>query len=259
VLNRGANEPFAEEIPGYGKVYHVGSPEDVFQLMQKENGLMWTAHARIKGSIPFPDRYRDQAFYQSDHFLGAAWKAMPSDLSRPTLGWRILDLFDEMNLWGQRKQILGEVDVFKIEPDYELYAHMNINYLKLKRAPKFAAGWQPVLDVLRAGQYFTTTGEILIPEFSVAGKESGATIPRAKATATELRAELDWTFPLAFAEIITGGENSIHRERIDLTDTESFGTRPLRLPVDLTGKKWVRLEVWDIAANGAFTQPVWIE
>lgn len=258
VLNRGANEPFEEDIAGYGKVYHVGSPADVLKLMEKENGLMWTAHARIKGSIPFPDRYRNEPFFKSDHFLGAAWKNLPTDLSRPTLGWRILDLFDEMNLWEKPKQILGEVDVFKVEPDYELYAHMNINYLKLKRAPKFAAGWQPVLDVLRHGQYFTTTGEILIPEFSVAGKESGETIPRAKATKTELHAKLDWTFPLAFVDIITGGENSIHRERIDLTDTESFGSRQWRLPVDLTGKKWVRLEVWDIAANGAFTQPVWI-
>jgi hypothetical protein len=29
--------------------------------------------------------------------------------------------------------------------------------------------------------------------------------------------------------------------------------------VDLKGAKWVRFEVWDIAANGAFSQPVWIE
>jgi hypothetical protein len=29
--------------------------------------------------------------------------------------------------------------------------------------------------------------------------------------------------------------------------------------VDLKGAKWVRLEVWDIAANGAFSQPVWVE
>jgi len=259
VLNRGVNEPFEENIAGYGKIYHVGSPADVLKLMEKENGLMWTAHARIKGSIPFPDGYRNEPFFKSDHFLGAAWKNLPTDLSRPTLGWRVLDLFDEMNLWGQRKQVLGEVDVFKVEPDYELYAHMNINYLKLKHSPKFAAGWQPVLDTLRHGQFFTTTGEILIPQFTVAGKESGETISRAKAQKTELCAELEWTFPLAFVEVVTGDERSIHRERIDLTDTESFGSRKLRLPVDLTGKKWVRLETWDIAANGAFTQPVWVE
>ena len=40
---------------------------------------------------------------------------------------------------------------------------------------------------------------------------------------------------------------------------KGFGTRKLRLPLDLKGRTWVRLEVWDIAANGAFTQPVWLE
>ncbi|MGC3959931.1 MAG: hypothetical protein QM813_18990 [Verrucomicrobiota bacterium] len=251
VLNRAADEPFEEMVEGYGKVYRVGSSEDVLRLMEQENGLMWTAHARIKASAQFPDNYRQQPFYQSDHFLGAAWKAMPADLSRPTLGWRVLDLLDDMNQWGQRKQAIGEVDVFKVEPEYELYAHMNINYLKLKRSPKFAAGWQPVLDVLRGGEFFTTTGEILVPKFSVAGKESGETIVRARAAKAELRAELRWTFPLAFAEIISGDGTSVKRQRVDLTDTESFGKRALRLPVDLTGQRWVRLEVWDIAANGS--------
>ena len=28
--------------------------------------------------------------------------------------------------------------------------------------------------------------------------------------------------------------------------------------LDLTGRKWVRLEAWDIATDGAFTQPVWL-
>ncbi len=259
VLNRAAGEPFEEMVEGYGKVYRVGSPEDVLRLMDQENGLMWTAHARIKASANFPDEYRQQPFYQSKHFLGAAWKAMPADLSRPTLGWRVLDLLDDMNQWGQRKQAIGEVDVFKVEPDYELYAHMNINYLKLKRSPKFKDGWQPVLDTLRGGQFFTTTGEILIPKFAVAGKESGEIISRVQAGKAELQAELRWTFPLAFAEIISGDGTSVKRQRVDLTDTEAFGQRTLRLPVDLAGQRWVRLEVWDIAANGAFTQPVWVE
>lgn len=259
VLNRAPAEPFVEEVEGYGTVYHAGSADDVLQLMEKENGLMWTAHARIKGSIPFPDGYRDQPFYKSDHFLGAAWKNLPTDLSRPTLGWRALDLFNDMNQWGQRKQLLGEVDVFEVQPDYELYAPMNINYLKLDKFPKFADGWQPVLDTLRHGQFFTTTGEILIPQFSVAGKASGEVISSNGLKNAVVKAQLNWTFPLAFAEIISGDGKSIRRQHINLAGTESFGTRKLNLPADLTGQKWVRFEVWDIAANGAFTQPVWIE
>jgi len=259
VLNRGADEPFEETVESYSKVYHVGSSGDILKLMEKENGLMWTAHARIKGSIKFPDGYRDQPFYKSDHFLGAAWKAMPANLSRPTLGWRVLDLLDDMNQWGQRKQVLGEVDVFQVHPDYELYAPMNINYLRMKTVPKFADGWQPVLDALRGGEFFTTTGEILISKFTVAGKVSGETVSISKSGKATLEAQLEWTFPLAFAEVISGDGQSIRRQRVDLTDTESYGTRKLRVLVDLKNQKWVRFEVWDIAANGAFTQPVWIE
>jgi hypothetical protein len=259
VLNRAAGEPFEENMPGYGKVYRVGNPDDVLNLMQKENGLMWTAHARIKSSQDYPDKYRDKLFYQNDHFLGAAWKSMPADLSRPTLGWRVLDLLDDMNQWGQRKQVIGEVDVFRVEPDYELYAHMNINYLRLEKIPRYRDGWQPVVNAVRSGEFFTTTGEILIPKFTVAGKQSGEVISRAHHPTAELVAELEWTFPLAFAEIISGNDQTVRRQRVDLTDTESFSQRTLRLPVDLKNQKWIRFEIWDVAANGAFTQPVWIE
>jgi hypothetical protein len=256
-LNRPAGKAFVEEVKGYGKVYRVGSPEDVLKLFEAEGGLMWTAHPRIKSSFRFPDQYRETPFFKSDRFLGAAWKAMPADLSRPTLGWRVLDLLDDMSNWGARKQVLGEVDTFRMEPDFETYAHMNINYLRLARLPRYDDGWQPVLNALRGGEFFTTTGEILIPEFTVAGRRSGQTLASVP-DAPVLEASLEWTFPLAFAEIVSGDGNKVYRERIDLSEGESFGTRTLRVPVKLSGRTWVRLEVWDIAANGAFTQPVWI-
>ena len=258
-LNRPDGKPFVEDVAGYGKVYHVGNPADVLRLFETENGLFWTAHPRIKASFGFPDQYKDTAFFHSDHFLGGAWKAMPADLSRPTLGWRVLDLLDDMSNWGAKKQTPGEVDIFQIQPDFETYAHMNINYLRLAKLPRYDDGWQPVLDALRGGKFFTTTGEILIPNFRVGGKQSGQTFNLAHNTAPVLEAELDWTFPLAFAEIISGDGQKVFRQRIDLTDTESFGIRKLRLPLELKDRTWVRLEVWDIAANGAFTQPVWLE
>ena len=71
----------------------------------------------------------------------------------------------------------------------------------------------------------------------------------------ELRARLRWTFPLAFAEVVSGDGEQVFRERIDLTDTEAFGGREIVVPVDLRGRTWARLEVWDVASNGAFTQP----
>jgi hypothetical protein len=256
-LNRPAGKPFVEEIEGHGKVYHVGSPTDVLRLFEAEHGLMWTAHPRIKSSFGFPDKYKDTEFFRSGRFLGGAWKAMPADLSRLMLGWRVLDLLDDMSNWGAKKHTPGEVDTFRMEPDFETYAHMNINYLRLAKLPRYDDGWQPVLDALRGGEFFTTTGEVLIPEFTIGGKQSGQTLDLARNAAPMLEANLEWTFPLAFAEIISGDGQKVFRQRIDLADTESFGTRKLRLPLDLKGRTWVRFEVWDIAANGAFTQPVW--
>lgn len=253
-----ANKPFTEQVEGYGTVYRVGSPADMLQLMEKENGLMWTAHARIKASQGFPDRYNDETFFHSDHFLGAAWKAMEADLSRPTLGWRVLNLLDEMSNWGLKKQVLGEVDTFRMEPDYETYGHMNINYLKLDKLPRFDDGWQPVLDALRGGQFFVTTGEILIPKFSIGEKESGDTLDIVATSTPMLEADLEWTFPMAFAEVVSGDGHRVYRQRIDLANTEGFGARKLRLPLDLKERAWVRFEAWDIAANGAFTQPIWL-
>ncbi|MEO6244948.1 MAG: hypothetical protein ABIQ12_05900 [Opitutaceae bacterium] len=248
VLNRPTEKSFAETNAAGETVYHVGSPADVLALMQREHGLMWTAHARVKGSIPFPDGYRDTAFFKSPHFLGAAWKAMPADYSRDTLGWRVLDLLDDMNNWGTDKRALGEVDVFKIEPHSELYGHMNMNYLKLDRLPRFGDGWQPVLDVLRGREFFVTTGEILA---------SNARIETTSAHATEICAQLAWTLPLAFAEIVAGDSSRTVRRRIDLTETHAFGERAFRasLPTE-PGLRWARLAVWDVAGNGAFTQPV---
>jgi hypothetical protein len=251
--------PFEEKVEGLGTVYAVHDAQDVLRLMEKENGLMWTAHPRTKSSYGFPDRYRTTDFYQSDRFLGAAWKAMPADLSLPRLGTRCLDLLDDMANWGPRKYLLGEVDVFQVRPDSELYGHANINYLKLDRLPAFDGGWQPVLDALRQGRFFVSTGEVLMPEFSVGGKESGQTLRLTAESTVEVKARIEWTFPPAFAEVIWGDGRRVERKRADLRDREAFGGTVLRVPVDLRGAKWVRLEAWDVAANGAFSQPVWVE
>jgi hypothetical protein len=142
--------------------------------------------------------------------------------------------------------------------------------------PRLGDGWQDVLDVLSNGRFFVTTGDVLIPQFTVGGKPCGDVLKRgdarslplplgvgrgegAAAGKPELKADITWTFPLAFAEVISGDGQQVFRERIDLSDTRPFGSRTLTLPVALRGRHWVRLEVWDIAVNGAFTQPVWVE
>ncbi len=246
VMSRKPDQAFEADDPVYGHVYHIGDTAAMLQLLKKESGLAWTAHPRTKGSTGYPDRYKNADFFRSDRWLGGAWKALPADLSQPRLGRRVLDLLDDMNNWGVHKQVPAEADIFTIEPENEMYAHMNVNYLRMGRLPAFDTGWGAVLDTLRKGKFFSTTGEVLIPRFEV-GRDLSF-----------VRFNLQWTFPLNFAEIVSGDGTKVYRQRIDLDDTEPFGSREWRVQVELRGRKWVRFEVWDVAANGAFTQTYWM-
>src|SRR5262249_14970820 len=89
-MKRAAGQPFVEEKPPHGRVYHVGSRGDMMDLLERESGLAWSAHPRIKASSWTPDIFRQEDFYLSDHWLGGAWKAMPADLSHDRLGRRVL-------------------------------------------------------------------------------------------------------------------------------------------------------------------------
>src|SRR2546429_311411 len=84
-------------------------------MVRAEDGCMYQTHPRTKGSTGFPDQIRDSEYFRDSRYLGAGWKAMPSDLSSPRLGERALKLLDDMCNWNLRKRLLGEVDVFQID------------------------------------------------------------------------------------------------------------------------------------------------
>jgi hypothetical protein len=258
IMSREEGAPFVTDDPKYGKVYRIANENEMLDLLKKEDGLAWTAHPRTKGSTGYPDKYKTTSFFKSEHFLGAAWKAMPADLSLPFLGKRVLDLMDDMNNWGERKKVIAEADLFTIEPENEMYAHLNVNYLKIGTLPDYKNGWQSIVDALKNGEFFSSTGEVLIPEFTVDGKSTGEEIS-VEGEASKVAFKLKWTFPMNYAEIISGDGKNVYRERIMLDDSESFGEQTFMKSIDLRGRKWVRLEAWDVAANGAFTQTVWIE
>jgi hypothetical protein len=258
IMARNEGKPFVTDDPTYGKVYRISNETEMLDLLKKENGLAWTAHARTKGSTGYPDKYKSAPFFKDEHFLGAAWKAMPADLSLPFLGKRVLDLMDDMNNWGDRKKVLAEADLFTIEQENEMYAHLNVNYLKIDKLPDYKDGWPSITNALQQGEFFSSTGEVLIPEFTVDGKSTGKEISIDGKKST-IAFKLKWTFPMNYAEIISGDGEKVYRERITLENTQSFGEQTFNKSIDLKGRKWVRLEAWDIAANGAFTQTVWIK
>ncbi len=240
-LVRPKGAPLAEEIAPYGTVYHAGSEADMVEILRREKALAWTAHPRIKASFACPDSYREKDWFKDDLWLGAAWKAMPADLSENRLGVRALDLLDDMNTWGRPKQVLGEVDTFELDRTHELYAHMNVNYLRLAQRPT-SDDWSPVLKVLRAGDFFTTSGEVLIHSFEV---KAGKAV-----------ADLEWTFPLAQVELVAGDGAKSVRKTVPLPATKEFGRAVFEWPVEPADAATLRLEAWDVTSSGAFTQPL---
>jgi hypothetical protein len=243
---RGRGQPLVEEHPKYGKVYHAGDAADMFEIMKREGALAWTTHPRTKGSTGYPDRIKDADYFRSDRWLGAAFKAMPVDLSQRRLGEvRCFGTLDDMNNWGGLKYMVGEVDTYKKFPDYDLYGDFNVNYIKLDRVPSFD-DWGPICRALRAGEFFVTTGEILIPRWGVEGDGKDRAVV----------AEVEWTFPPEFVEAVWGDGERVGRAVVSATDRPPFGSHRFRIPFDATGKKWVRFSAWDSAGNGAFTQPL---
>jgi hypothetical protein len=69
-------------------------------------------------------------------------------------------------------------------------------------------------------------------------------------------ADVEWTFPLEFVEVVWGDGVKTERQIISATDLAPFGRRHFEIPYDTAGKKWVRFAVWDTAGNGAMVQPV---
>ena len=73
-----------------------------------------------------------------------------------------------------------------------------------------------------------------------------------------ISADLEFTYPLDFVEVVWGDGKKVDRQVIRATDTTAHGTKKISIPFDATGKVWVRFAVWDSAGNGAFTQPSWL-
>ncbi|MGM9478802.1 hypothetical protein ACS5PU_20425 [Pedobacter sp. GSP4] len=259
IMSRKSDKPFESNDPTYGKVYRINDKAEMLKLLEQEKGLAWTAHARTKASTGYPDKYKDEDFFKSETFLGAAWKAIPADLSLPTLSKRVLNLMDDMANWGLKKHVISEADIFTITEQNEMYAHLNVNYLQLDKVPNYADGWQPVLDVMRQGKFFVSSGEVLIPAFNINGKGAGEILKTDATGKASVNMQLKWTFPLSFVEIVSGDGQKVYRNRINLNTTQAFGQKDFKWPVNLKGRKWVRVEAWDIATNGAFTQMVWLE
>ena len=249
-------QPLTEQDAKFGKVYHAGNAEDMQQILDSENAYWYTAHPRTKSSAGYPDAYWDKPFAKSDRYLGIAFKpGMGMDLSEQRLAdARAFGSLDDLNNrcagTGLRPKVLiGDVDTYQKWPHDDLYPGFTVNYVKLNRVPGPGDDWNPITSALSRGEFFVTTGEVLIRNYAVTGTGNRRTIV----------ADVDWTFPPEFVEVVSGDGQTTDRQILRATDQAALATQHFEIPFDATGKKWVRFAAWDSAVNGAFVQPVWLE
>ena len=249
---RSANQPFVEDHPTYGKVYHVGSADDAMEMAKRENMLVFMPHPRSKGSTGYPDAVKDKPSFQHDNYRGIGFRwGMGVDGSETRLcDYRCLTLLDDMNNWvadlaAAPKYAWAITETYQKGTGDDIYANNPVNYVKLDKVPT-GDDWSPIVNALKKGDYFWTSGEVLIPSYAVEGKGDKRTIT----------VDVEWTFPLEFVEVVWGDGAKTDRQIIPATDLPPFGKHHFSIPFDATGKKWVRFAVWDSVGNGAFVQPI---
>jgi hypothetical protein len=244
-MGKSSPGPLVRNHPRFGAVYHAGLAEDVIEMVRRENGIIYQTHPRTKSSYGYPDKVRHEDFFLDPHYTGAGWKAMPSDPSQIRQGIRALRLLDDMNNWGLPKRLLAETDMFYIDHRSELFSHMNANYVRIPSLPEFE-NYGLLLEAIRRGDYFISMGEILLPDVRIAA---------AGADSISARVSAQWTFPLAFGEIVWGDGEQTHTRVFPLDATRPFGKAVFEWQIEARGWKWARAAIWDIAGNGAFVNP----
>jgi hypothetical protein len=251
-------EPFVKDDPVYGKVYHIVTTADMMEMTRRENMLIYMPHPRAKGSTGYPDAIKDTDYFRDPNYRGIGFRwGMGIDGSEIRLSqYRCLELLDDMNNWmadlstppkfiqaiAETRSDIGSRGKPPID---DTYGMSPVNYLRIDRVPK-VEDMSSIINAMRAGNYFVTSGEVLIPSYAVRGTGKDRTIV----------ADLEWTFPLDFVEVVWGDGTKTDRQIIATTDLPAFGTKHFEIPFDATGKKWVRFAAWDTAGNGALVQPI---
>src|SRR5207247_4319399 len=120
------------------------------------------------------------------------------------------------------------------------------NYVRMGDLPNFDH-YGRMLEAVRRGEYFISMGEVLLPETKISTVDANVVKATVKA---------QWTFPLAFGEIVWGNGRETFTQTFPLDQTRQFGSQTFEWKADAKEWKWARVAVWDVAGNGAFVNPV---
>jgi hypothetical protein len=253
---RGESQPLVEDMAPFGKVYHIGSVADLKEMADRENIIMQMPHPNTKGNAGFPEAFTKKpdsfALFKDARYaiFGLRWGM---GIDRSEQQWserRALSVLDEWNNRladepGPPKRLGAISEVQEQNFGDETYGHAPITYVKLAAVPT-VDDTSPLIKALMDGDSFVSSGEILMPFYAVQGTGN----------AREVIADLEWTFPLDYVEVVWGDGKRTDRQILATTDMPQFGRHRFEIPFDATGKKWVRFTAWDVAGNGVLSQPI---
>ena len=238
-------------IPTYGKLYRTGSPEDIMEMVRRENALIFMPHPRTKGSTGFPDAVKDTPHFKDDNYRGVEWRwGMGLDLSE-----RRLRTF-ACSAARRHEQLDGEYDGRAEVPARHhrnlrqgagrRYLRQQSGQLHQGRSAADDGGHEPDHRRDQARRLLHDVGRSADSVLYAEGNGDQRTIA----------AEVEWTFPLEFVEVVWGDGVKTERQVIPATNLAPFGKHVFEIPFNAAGKKWVRFAAWDSAGNGALVQPI---
>jgi hypothetical protein len=247
-----SGQPFVENDPKFGRIYRVVNTGEMMEMARRENMILFMPHPRTKGSAGFPDAIKDAPHFLDPNYRGVGFRwGMGLDGSETRLcEYRCMALFDDMNNWvadkaTPPKYMEAITEVYQQGYGDDTYANNPVNYVRIPALPP-PGDWTPIVNAMKTGDYFVTSGEVLIPSWTLAGTGTARTVV----------ADVEWTFPLDFVEVVWGDGVKADRIVVSATGLPPHGTHRFEIPLNVAEKKWVRFAAWDSAGNGAFVQPV---
>lgn len=245
---RDDDQEFAEILPDGRTYYHLKSADDVMEMCRRENCFVQMPHPDTKANDGLPYDVKDEKWFKDERWFGIGCRQLPADNSCKTMiDGRTARVWNDINNWADRpKYIMSELDTYskveEREENWDPYAQVNCTYVELEKIPAYG-NWEEVINALREGRHFYSTGEVLIEKSEITDGCAEATF--------------SWTFPLIDAEIVYSDGENVTTKTINMSDTKPYGKKTVTFSFP-KGMKWARILATDIAGDSAFGMPVFL-
>ena len=245
---RDDDQEFAEKLPDGRTYYHLKSADDFVEMCRREDCFILMPHPDTKANDGLPYDCKTEDWFTDERWFGIGCRMLPADNSVPTMiSGRTDRVWNDINNWSDRpRYIISELDTYtkvdESEEDWEMYPMTNCTYVQLDELPG-ADNWQPLVDALRAGKHFYSTGEILLEKQDMKDGSCDATF--------------SWTYPLAYVQLVYSDGENVKTMEISTSDSKPYGKETFHFDFP-AGIKWARVLATDIAGNSAFGMPVFL-